>query len=143
MGDKMNGTAVRPDKSKLYYPKMPRTWWLQKPAYLLFMLRELSSVFIAIFLIVFLVQIYQLTKGPDAYAAFVQKLSSPGWILFHIATLLFALLHSVTWFQSTAVVMPLKLGEHEMPRKLVFALNIGAWVAVSAVILILFLAFRG
>jgi fumarate reductase subunit C len=139
----MNGTAVRPDKSKLYYPKMPRTWWLQKPAYLLFMLRELSSVFIAVFLVVFLVQIYQLTKGPEAYAAFVQKLSSPGWILFHIVTLLFALLHSVTWFQSTAVVMPLRLGERELPRKLVLALNIGAWVAVSAVILILFLAFRG
>jgi fumarate reductase subunit C len=139
----MNGTAVRPDKSKLYYPKMPRTWWLQKPAYLLFMLRELSSVFIAVFLVVFLVQIYQLTKGPEAYAAFVQKLSSPGWILFHIVALLFALLHSVTWFQSTAVVMPLKLGKHEMPRKLVLALNIGVWVAVSAVILILFLAFRG
>ena len=139
----MNGTAVRPDKSKLYYPKMPRTWWLQKPAYLLFMLRELSSVFIAVFLVVFLAQIYQLTKGPEAYAAFVQKLRAPGWILFHIAALLFALLHSVTWFQSTAVVMPLKLGEHEIPRKLVLALNIGAWVAVSAVIWLLFLALRG
>ncbi|HEY3306423.1 MAG TPA: hypothetical protein VGL70_23120 [Candidatus Binatia bacterium] len=138
----MNGTAVRPDKSKLYYPKMPRTWWLQKPAYLLFMLRELSSVFIAIFLIVFLVQIYQLTKGPEAYAAFVQKLSSPGWILFHIVALLFAVYHSVTWFESTAVVMPIKLGERELPRQLVFAVNIGAWIAVSAAILILFLALR-
>ena len=46
----MNGTAVRPDKSKLYYSKLTPTWWLKKPAYLLFMLRELSSVFIAIFL---------------------------------------------------------------------------------------------
>ena len=139
----MNGTAVRPDKSKLYYSKLPPTWWLKKPAYILFMLRELSSVFIAIFLIVFLAQIYQLTKGPAAYAVFVQKLSSPGWILFHIVVLLFALLHSVTWFQSTAVVMPLRLGEREVPRKMVLALNIGAWLAVSAVILILFLAFRG
>ncbi|HEY2987652.1 MAG TPA: hypothetical protein VGL11_07990 [Candidatus Binatia bacterium] len=139
----MNGTAVRPDKSKLYYPKMPRTWWLQKPAYLLFMLRELSSVFIAVFLIVFLVQMYQLTKGPEAYAVFVQKLSSPGWILFHGVALLFAVYHSVTWFKSTAVVMSIKLGERELPRKLVFALNVGAWIAASAVILILFLSLRG
>jgi fumarate reductase subunit C len=139
----MNGTAVRPDKSKLYHPKMPRTWWLQKPAYLLFMLRELSSVFIAIFLIVFLVQIYQLTKGPDAYAAFVQKLGSPGWIVFHVVALLFAVYHSVTWFESTAVVMPIKLGERDLPRNLVFALTLGAWIAVSAVILILFLTLRG
>ena len=139
----MNGTTVRPDKSKLYYPKMPPTWWLKKPAYLLFMLRELSSVFIAIFLVVFLAQLYQLTNGPEAYAAFAQRLSSPGWVLFHIVALAFAVLHSVTWFQSTAVVMPVKLGERELPRNLVFALNIGAWVAVSVVILILFLALRG
>lgn len=143
MGNEMNGTAVRPDKSKLYYPKMPRTWWLQKPAYLLFMLRELSSVFIAIFLMVFLVQIYQLTKGPDAYAAFVQKLNSPGWIMFHVLALLFALYHSLTWFESTAVIMPLRLGERAVPRNLVFALTLGAWIAVSAVILILFLSRRG
>ena len=139
----MNGTTVRPDKSKLYYPKMPATWWLKKPAYLLFMLRELSSLFIAIFLIVFLAQIYQLTKGAEAYAAFAQRLSSPAWIVFHIVALLFALLHSVTWFQSTAVVLPLRLGEREVPRALVFAATIGAWIAVSVVILILFLALRG
>ena len=143
MGDKMSGSMVRPDKSKLYYPKMPSTWWLKKPAYILFMLRELSSVFIAVFLVVFLVQIYQLTKGPAAYGAFIQKLGSPGWILFHIVVLLFALLHSVTWFQSTAVVMPIRLGEHEVPRKMVLALNLGAWVAVSAAIPILFLVLRG
>jgi fumarate reductase subunit C len=139
----MNETAVRPDKSKLYYPKMSRTWWLKKPAYLLFMLRELSSVFIAVFLVVFLTQIYQLTKGPDAYVAFARKLSSPGWIVLHIVAFLFAVLHSVTWFQSTAVVMPLKLGERELPRNLVLVLNIGAWIVASVVILILFLAFRG
>ena len=139
----MNGTAVRPDKSKLYYYKLSPTWWLKKPAYLLFMLRELSSVFIAVFLVVFLIQLSRLTDGPEAYVAFARRLSSPGWILFHIVVLLFALLHSVTWFQSTAVVMPLRLGEHEVPRKMVFALNIGAWIAVSAVILILFLALGG
>jgi len=139
----MNGTTVRPDISKLYHPKMPATWWLKKPAYLLFMLRELSSVFIAAFLIVFLIQISQLTKGAEAYAAFAQRLSSPAWIVFHIVALLFALLHSVTWFQSTAVVLPLRLGERELPRNLVLVLNIGAWIAASVVILILFLALRG
>jgi len=139
----MSGSAIRPDISKLYHAKMPATWWLKKPAYLLFMLRELSSVFIAIFLVVFLIQLSQLSDGPEAYVAFARKLSSPAWIVFHIVALLFALLHSATWFQSTAVVMPLRLGEREVPRALVFAATIGAWIAVSAVILILFLVLRG
>ena len=137
----MSGT--RPDKSKLYYPEMPATWWLKKSSYLLFMLRELSSVFIAIFLVVYLVQIYQLTRGPDAYVAFAQKLSAPGWVIFHILALLFSIFHSITWFQSTAVVMPLRIGARELPRQLMTALNIAALFAVSIVILILFNTLRG
>ncbi|MCZ6624635.1 MAG: hypothetical protein O7B35_10470 [Deltaproteobacteria bacterium] len=137
----MNGT--RPDKSKLYYPKMPATWWLRKPRYFLFMLRELSSVFIAIFLIVFLIQIYQLTDSSEAYVAFAQKLRSPGWTIFHIVALLFASYHSITWFYSSAIVLPLRIGERIIPRNVVVALNIGAWIVVSLVILVLFLVFQG
>ena len=136
-------SAIRPDKSKLYYPKMPATWWLKKSSYLLFMLRELSSVFIALFLVVYLIQLYQLTRGPEAYVAFSQKLSSPGWLIFHVVALVFAIYHSITWFQSTAVVLPLRLGEREIPPGLVTTLNIGAWIALSLVILIFFIALRG
>ena len=137
----MSGT--RPDKSRLYHRKMSATWWLKKQSYFLFMLRELSSVFIAIFLVVFLIQIYQLTRGPEAYAAFAQKLSSPGWIIFNLITFLFALYHSITWFQSSAIVLPLRIGERELPRNLFVALNVGALVVVSLVILVLFLTLKG
>jgi fumarate reductase subunit C len=122
---------------------MSATWWLKKQSYFLFMLRELSSVFIAIFLIVFLVQIYQLTRGPEAYAAFIRKLSSPGWIIFNLITFLFALYHSITWFQSSAIVLPLRFGERELPRNLFVALNVGALAVVSLIILVLFLALKG
>ena len=137
----MSGT--RPDRSRLYHRKMPATWWLRKKSYFLFMLRELSSVFIALFLVIYLVQIYQLTKGPDAYIAFTQKLSSPGWILFHVVVLLFAVYHSVTWFQSSAVVLPLRLGDHLVSRQTVTALHIVAWAVISLAVLILFLALKG
>jgi fumarate reductase subunit C len=137
----MSGT--QPDPSKLYRPKMPATWWLKKKSYFLFMLRELSSVFIALFLLVYLYQIYQLTRSPEAYIAFTQKLSSPGWILFHVIALLFAVYHSITWFQSSAVVLPVRFGEHSVPRQTVTALHIGAWVVVSLGILLLFLALKG
>jgi len=136
----MSGT--RPDRSTLYYPKLPATWWLKKKSYFLFMLRELSSVFIALFLLVYLWQIFQLTRGPEAYASFTQRLASPGWLLFHLVALLFAVYHSITWFQSSAVVLPVRLGEHLVPRQTVTALHIGAWVVVSLGVLFLFLALR-
>jgi fumarate reductase subunit C len=135
-------SAVRPDPSKLYHRKMRATWWLTNQSYFLFMLRELSSVFIAVFLVVYLCQIYQVSQGPDAYSAFTQKLSSPGWILFHFVALLFALYHSITWFQSSAVVLPLRIGERSVSRPIVLALHVGAWLMVSVIVLVLFLALK-
>jgi len=121
---------------------MPATWWLTKRSYFLFMLRELSSVFIAVFLVVYLCQIYQLSQGPDAYRSFAQKLASPGWILFHLVALLFALYHSVTWFQSSAVVLPLRIGERLISRPVVTSLHVVAWAMISMAVLVLFLALK-
>jgi len=84
-----------------------------------------------------------LTQGLDAYIAFARKLSSPGWIFFHLVALLFALYHSVTWFQSSAVVLQLRIGERLIPRPFVMALHVGAWAVVSLSVLILFLALKG
>jgi succinate dehydrogenase subunit C len=135
-------SAVRPDPSKLYHRKIPATWWLTNRSYFLFMLRELSSVFIAVFLVVYLCQIYQASQGPEAYSAFAQKLSSPGWIFFHLVVLLFALYHSITWFQSSAVVLSLRIGERVIPRSMVTVLHVVAWAIVSIIVLTLFLALK-
>ncbi len=132
-------TAPRSDRPELYYPKMPSTWWLRQPAYFRFMMRELSSVFIAIFLVVFLVQVYQLSRGPEPYAAFLERLRSPGWIIFHVVALAFALYHSVTWFNLTAVVQVVRLGEHQVPPRLVAAATFGLWTVLSLGILFWFL----
>ena len=132
-------TTPRPDRPGLYYPKMPSTWWLRHPAYFRFMMRELSSVFIAIFLVVFLVQIHQLSRGPEAYMAFVERLRSPGWIIFHIVALAFALYHSVTWFTLMGVVQVVRLGERQVPPRLVVAATFGLWAILSLIILFWFL----
>lgn len=132
-------TSSRPDKSKLYYPKMPAMWWLGKRNYFIFMMRELSSVFVALFLVIFLVQLYQLGEGRESYAAFMQKFSSPGWVIFHLVALLFTVLHSVTWFQSAAVILQLKLGQWEVPRRLILGLHMGAWFVASVVVLWVFI----
>ena len=135
-------SAPGPTREGLYYPKLPATWWLRRPNYIRFMLREVSSVFIAIFLVVFLVEIHQLSQGPEAYAAFLEKLRSPGWIAFHIVALAFALYHSFTWFNLTAVVQVVRLGDFQMPPRLVAAANFVVWGVLSLAILF-FLLLRG
>ena len=125
--------------SRLYYPKMPATWWLRNLNYFLFMLRELSSVFIAIFLVVLLVQVAALARGPEAYTTFMRRLESPGWIIFHVVALRFTLYHSYTWFDLTSKVQVVRLGGRQVPPPLVTAVNIGVWLVLSVVILLLFL----
>jgi len=129
-------TAPRSDRAGLYYPKLPATWWLQRPAYFRFMLRELSSVFIAVFLVILLIQIRAVSRGPEAYAAFQETLRSPGWIIFHVVGLAFALYHSVTWFKLTGVVQVVRLGERQVPPRLVAAANFVLWAVVSLVVVL-------
>src|SRR5207244_13203770 len=127
--------APRAERAGLYYPKISTTWWLRHPSYFRFMMRELSSVFIAIFLVVFLVELHQLSRGPQAYAAFLETLRSPGWIVFHVVALAFAIYHSVTWFNLTGVVQVVRLGERQVPPRLVAGSSFALWAVVSVVLL--------
>jgi fumarate reductase subunit C len=129
--------AERP--SLYYYPKLPATWWLKNPRYFRFMIREVTSVFIAIFLVELLVELNQLSHGPGAYGAFVERLRSPGWIVFHVVALAFALYHSVTWFNLTGVVQVVRVGERQLPPTVVVAGAFAGWGVVSLLILCFFL----
>ena len=133
----------RPDKAQLYYPTMPALWWLKKRNYLLFWLREVTSVFIAIFLLVFLVKLFRLSQGSEVHLAFAETLRSPAWIVFHVVALGFAVYHSITWFISSAVVLSVRIGAREVPRWLIGGAHIGAWVVATVAILALYTALAG
>lgn len=128
-------SEARPARPGLYYPKLPATWWLRRPGYIRFMIREVTSVFIAIFLVVLLVQVHQIAQGPEAYAAMVAKLRSPGWIVFHVVALAFALYHTITWFMLTAVVQVVRVGDRQVPPALIVTGAFVAWGVVSLFIL--------
>jgi fumarate reductase subunit C len=119
---------------KPYRRSMSPTWWLNKRNYLLFMLRELTSVFIAVFLALYLVQLAQLARGPEAYAASLERLASPGWIVFHLLALVAALYHSITWFNLLPQVMVVRRGEERIPPVFIAGPNYVAWLAISVVI---------
>lgn len=129
----------RPDPSKLYQPPLPALWWMQRRAYFLFIVRELTCVFIAAFLVVLLVHLYRLGTGIEGYSEIVARMQSPGWIVFHVVALVFAIYHSVTWFQTTSIVMAVKIGGRELPRFVVTGMSLAAWTVVSVVVLALYI----
>jgi fumarate reductase subunit C len=115
-----------------YIRPMPATWWLKRKPYLLFMLREFSSVFVAAYAVWLLFLLRRLQEGPAAYEAFLDGLRSPAAILFHIVALAFALLHTITWFNLTPKAMAVRRGEERVPDHLIILPNYIAWVVVSA-----------
>jgi fumarate reductase subunit C len=118
---------------------MSSTWWLSKRNYLLFMLRELTSVFIAAFLILYLVQLARLSQGAEAYAAFLSGLASPGWIIFHLLVLVAALYHSITFFNLTPKIVVVRRGEERVPPIVIAGSHYVAWLVISVIILLIVL----
>ena len=115
------------------------TWWLRRWPYRIFMLREWSASFVAVYVVLLLVLVQRVNDGLTAYEGYLDFLQSPPLIAFHVVALLFALLHTATWFQAVPKGLPLKRGETRVPPMLMIAGSYAAWAAVSAVVALIFL----
>jgi len=119
---------------KPYIRPMPATWWLKRSPYLLFMIRELTSVFVAAYVVIFLMMIRSLNEGQAAYEACLAELESPLAISFHVVALAFAVFHTVTWFHLTPKAMAVRIGEERVKPALIIAPNYVAWAVLSAMV---------
>lgn len=116
-----------------YIRSIPKTWWLRQRSYLLFMIREFTSVFIGGYCVFVLIFMYKLDQGPEVYGGIIDCLSSPLSIVLHIVALIFAIYHSLTWFNLTPQVLVLRIGEEKIPTFLISGAGIVAWLLLSAV----------
>ncbi len=119
---------------KPYVREYPNTWWWSRRPYFLFMLREFTAVFVAAYCVFLIYFVYKLSQGPDAYYGVIGLLSSPLSIILHIVAFLFAIYHSVTWFNLTPKILILRFGEEQVPPFLISGANFIAWVVVSAIV---------
>ena len=125
--------------SAQYSPKTFRTrvstyWWLDRWPYLRFILRELSSVFVAWFVFITVLQIRALRRGPTAYADFQERLRNPILFAINILTLLFVIFHATTWFNLTPKAMPVRVGGKRVPSLLIVAPSYLVWAAISVAV---------
>src|SRR6266567_4684437 len=118
------------------YPRQhSNTWFLKRWPYRIFMLRELSAVFLALYTVLLLVLVTKVHQGADAFRAYAGMLGSPAFVVFSIVVLLFALLHSVTWFQAMPKGLPLRRGEEKVPPILLIGANYVVMVALTVIVL--------
>lgn len=129
----------RPEPYTEFHPRWYRKhvstyWWLVSWRYLKFILRELSSVAVAWFVVMTLLQLLALLNGPEAYARFTHRLQSPLLIALNVMAFCFLLLHTITWFNLAPRAMPVRVGGKRVPEFLVAAPNYALWVAASAAV---------
>lgn len=125
--------------SKIYRPRMSAAWWLKSRSYFLFMMRELSSVFIALFVLIHLYELFMLSRGPEDYGHLREWLSRPGAVVIYGVAFLFAVYHTVTWFQAASKIQVVRLGAWTMPGWMMLAGALGAWIVISAAVAAYFL----
>ena len=122
-----------------YKPKLSPTWWLKSRNYFLFMMRELSSVFVAAFVFLFLYQLFALAEGEEAYRDCRDLLTTPAFVAFYAVAFVFALYHTITWLGVMGRVQVVRLGAFTVPPKLVTAGAFVGFFFVSAAVGCIFL----
>ena len=122
-----------------YHPRWYRRrvsvwWWLESRSYAGFVVRELTSVFVAFFALVLLWQVRALGQGPDAYSRFLARLQTPLFLALNGVALLFVLFHSVTWFNLAPTAMVVRLRGKRVPDLVIAGANYLAWLVLSAAV---------
>jgi len=123
----------------LYHPKWYRErvstyWWTRQWSHFLFILRELTSIFVCYFVLLMLQLLRALNDGPVSYTAFQEWLKTPFAITLNAISFVFVLYHTVTWFNLTPRAMPVRVGGKRLADWMVAAPNYVVWLVISAIL---------
>jgi len=127
-----------------YHPRWLRTrvstyWWLKRPSYLAFILRELSSVFVAWFALYLIWLVRAVAEGAASYERFLNWSAQPGIVLLNVVTAFFVLFHTITWFNLAPQAAVVHVGGRRVPARWIAASNYAAGAVVSAIVVWLIL----
>ena len=131
MSDLAHYTPYHP---KWYRRRMPVLWWVKDRAYVKFVVRELTSVFVAYFALLYLWQLRALAQGPDAYARFLARLKTPLFLTVDIVALVFVVFHTITWFNAAPAAVAVRVRGKKVPAEIIIGSQYVGWVLASAVV---------
>jgi len=124
-------TEVQP---RPYKPPMSVFWWVHRRSYLLFVLRELTSVFIAWSVIFLLLMIRAVGKGDAEYRQFLNWAGEPWLLAINAITLVFVVFHTLTWFNLAPHAMVVRLRGQRVPQSWIAAAHYAGWVLISGLV---------
>jgi fumarate reductase subunit C len=115
-----------------YRPRIPIFWWLRRRSYFIFVVRELSSVFVVWSVVFLLLAVRAVLQGAESYRRFLDWSASPWTLTLNVVALLFVIFHAVTWFNLAPRAMVVRLGRRRVPAMWIAGAHFAAWALVSA-----------
>ncbi len=109
-------------------------WWLERPAYFAFILREGSCLFVGWFVVYLLALISAVGKGPTSYTRFLEWSSTPWVLALNIVSFAFMIYHAITFFAAAPRAMVVHIGRRRVSEPLVLGGHYLAWAAASALV---------
>jgi fumarate reductase subunit C len=131
MTEKSSYTAYHP---RWYRSRKSTYWWLERRPYVAFILRELSSLFVAWFVVFLLLLIRAVGRGEPEYRDFLAWSASTPVLLVNLASLFFVGFHAITWFNLAPHSMVIRVGGRRVPGILIGVGGYLTWAAVSALV---------
>jgi fumarate reductase subunit C len=122
------------------YVRPMRGWWRRDPYFVRYMIRESSSVFLAIYAVILLVGLLRLSQGEAAFNAWRAALTSPVSIVFHWLALLTVSYHAYTWWKVAPKTGPdIRIAGRALPEMVITA---GGWLATIGASVLTYLIVR-
>lgn len=127
----LNYTEFHP---RSYRPRMPVFWWVSRRSYFIFVLRELSSVFVAWSAVFLLLLVSAVGQGGKQYQQFLRLSTNPWMLALNVITLAFLVFHAITWFNLAPRAMVIRLRGRPVPRSWIAGAHFAGWAVLSALV---------
>ena len=113
-------------------PRMPVFWWVGRRSYLIFVIRELSSVFVAWSVVFLLLLVHAVGQGGKEYQQFLDRSSEPWMLALNVIALAFLVFHAITWFNLAPQAIVIRLRGKRVPRPWIVGAHFAGWALLSA-----------
>jgi len=125
-------TTPQTSEVRVYRRPISTWWWTRRRTYFVFVMRELSSIFIAWFVGYLLALVYAVGRSEAAYDDFLDWAATPWVVVLNVVASAFLVLHVITWFSLTPQAMDVRIRGQKAPAAVIIASQYVGLAVVSA-----------
>jgi|SRR5579871_6134644 len=132
--------GARPAQIATYRWHTKSDWWVKKNRYFMYMVREATAVFAALWVVIFLAQIPLMVGGvrnPGTYVAWLGFIHSPGWVIFSLVAFLFVMYHAVTFLNLMGTVITARVGKTRIGGPLIVGPLFLVWIGITIILAVI------